>query len=97
MSVCTVGGTALDWPQYSEGGYAATQAEAKREQRGMWAGRFKEPWTYRGALAGVGVGLRHQVQADQAAARNDAGETDGLDPRLILSQPDVPSVPHVTD
>jgi len=56
--VCTVGGTdiadwlvrngfALDWPQYSKGGYAAAQAEAKREQRGMWAGSFMEPWTYR--------------------------------------------------
>jgi endonuclease YncB( thermonuclease family) len=41
VSVCTVGGTdiadwlvrnglALDWPQYSKGGYAAAQAEAKR-------------------------------------------------------------------
>ncbi len=58
VSVCTVGGTdiadwlvrnglALDWPQYSKGGYAAAQAEAKREQRGMWTGSFKEPWTYR--------------------------------------------------
>jgi endonuclease YncB( thermonuclease family) len=58
VSVCTVGGTdiadwlvrnglALDWPQYSKGGYAAAQAEAKREQRGMWAGNFREPWTYR--------------------------------------------------
>ena len=58
VSVCTVGGTdiadwlvrnglALDWPQYSNGGYADAQAEAKREQRGMWAGSFKEPWNYR--------------------------------------------------
>jgi endonuclease YncB( thermonuclease family) len=58
VSVCTVGGTdiadwlvrnglALDWPQYSKGGYADAQAEAKREQRGMWAGSFKEPWNYR--------------------------------------------------
>jgi endonuclease YncB( thermonuclease family) len=58
VSVCTIGGTdiadwlvrnglALDWPQYSKGGYAAAQAEAKREQRGMWGGSFKEPWTYR--------------------------------------------------
>ena len=46
VSVCTVGGTdvadwlvrnglALDWPQYSKGGYASAQAEAKREQRGI--------------------------------------------------------------
>jgi endonuclease YncB( thermonuclease family) len=58
VSVCTVDGTdiadwlvrnglALDWPQYSKGGYATAQAEAKREQRGMWTGSFKEPWTYR--------------------------------------------------
>jgi endonuclease YncB( thermonuclease family) len=56
--LCTVGGKdiadwllrnglALDWPQYSKGGYAAAQAEAKREQRGMWSGSFKEPWNYR--------------------------------------------------
>jgi endonuclease YncB( thermonuclease family) len=58
VSVCTVGGTdiadwlvrnglALDWPQYSKGDYGAAQAEAKREQRGLWVGSFKEPWTYR--------------------------------------------------
>lgn len=58
VSVCTVGGTdvadwlvrnglALDWPQYSKGGYADAQAEAKRERRGMWSGSFKEPWNYR--------------------------------------------------
>jgi endonuclease YncB( thermonuclease family) len=58
VSVCTVGGTdiadwlvrnglALDWPQYSKGGYAGAQANAKREQRGIWAGSFKEPWNYR--------------------------------------------------
>jgi endonuclease YncB( thermonuclease family) len=58
VSICTVGATdiadwlvrngfAIDWPQYSKGGYAAAQGEAKREQRGMWAGSFKEPWRYR--------------------------------------------------
>jgi endonuclease YncB( thermonuclease family) len=58
VAVCTVGGTdisdwlvrsglALDWPRYSKGGYTEAQAEAKREQRGMWAGSFKEPWNYR--------------------------------------------------
>jgi endonuclease YncB( thermonuclease family) len=54
VSVCSVGGTdiadwlvrnglALDWPQYSKGGYADAQAEAKRGRRGMWGGSFKEP------------------------------------------------------
>ncbi|WP_081851461.1 thermonuclease family protein [Bradyrhizobium sp. URHD0069] len=58
VSVCNVGGTdiadwlvrnglALDWPQYSKGGYAEAQTEAKRHERGMWAGSFKEPWVYR--------------------------------------------------
>jgi endonuclease YncB( thermonuclease family) len=58
VSVCTVGGAdiadwlvrnglALDWPQYSKGGYATAQVEAKREHRGMWSGSFKEPWNYR--------------------------------------------------
>jgi endonuclease YncB( thermonuclease family) len=58
VSVCTVGGTdiadwlvrngpALDWPHFSQGSYAAAQTEAKQEQRGMLAGSFKEPWTYR--------------------------------------------------
>lgn len=58
VSVCTVGGTdiadwlvrnglALDWPLYSKDSYAAAQNEAKQEQRGMWIGSFKEPWTYR--------------------------------------------------
>jgi len=58
VAVCSVGGTdiadwlvrsglALDWPRYSKGGYADAQAEAKREERGMWSGSFKEPWNYR--------------------------------------------------
>jgi endonuclease YncB( thermonuclease family) len=58
VAVCTVAGTdiadwlvrngyALDWPQYSKGAYAEAQAEAKREGRGMWGGRFVEPWGYR--------------------------------------------------
>jgi endonuclease YncB( thermonuclease family) len=49
VAVCTVGGTdiadwlvrnglALDWPRYSKGDYSDAQAEAKREQRGMWGG-----------------------------------------------------------
>ena len=58
VSVCTVAGTdiadwlvrnglARDWPRYSKGSYAAAQADAKREQRGVWVGSFKEPWKYR--------------------------------------------------
>jgi endonuclease YncB( thermonuclease family) len=40
-------GFALDWPKYSKGAYAGAQAKAQQEQRGMWAGSFKEPWNYR--------------------------------------------------
>jgi endonuclease YncB( thermonuclease family) len=58
VAVCTVGhtdvadwlvrnGLALNWPKYSKGAYADAQAEAKREQRGMWSGSFREPWNYR--------------------------------------------------
>jgi endonuclease YncB( thermonuclease family) len=58
VAVCTVAGAdiadwlvrnglALDWPKYSKGAYAAAQAEAKREGRGMWGGKFVEPWVYR--------------------------------------------------
>jgi endonuclease YncB( thermonuclease family) len=58
VAVCTVGdadiadwlvrnGLALDWPRYSKGGYVDAQIEAKREQRGMWSGSFREPWNYR--------------------------------------------------
>jgi len=61
VSVCTVAGIdigdwlvrnglALDWPQYSKGGYAAAQSEAKATERGMWAGSFKEPWIYRACI-----------------------------------------------
>ena len=58
VAVCTVSGTdiadwlvrnglTLDWPRYSKGRYADAQAEAKREERGIWSGSFKEPWNYR--------------------------------------------------
>ena len=58
VSVCNVGGTdigdwlvrkgfALDWPQYSKGSYAEAQADARKHERGMWSGSFKDPWIYR--------------------------------------------------
>jgi|ERR1700716_800001 endonuclease YncB( thermonuclease family) len=40
-------GLALDWPQYSKGSYVEAQADAKKHERGMWAGSFKDPWVYR--------------------------------------------------
>jgi hypothetical protein len=42
----------------------------------------------------IGFGLRHQVHADHEAARDDAARQMAQD--LILSQPDVPTVPDVT-
>ena len=57
VSVCTIGrtdigdwlvrkGIAVDWPQYSKGSYAEAQADAKKHDRGMWSGSFKDPWVF---------------------------------------------------
>lgn len=44
-------GLALDWPRYSNGAYAAEQATAKAARRGLWQGRFDQPWDWRAANA----------------------------------------------
>ncbi|BCG83373.1 hypothetical protein MesoLj113b_69150 (plasmid) [Mesorhizobium sp. 113-3-3] len=44
-------GLALDWPRYSKGAFAAEQASAKAAHRGLWQGRFDEPWDWRAANA----------------------------------------------
>jgi endonuclease YncB( thermonuclease family) len=41
------GGLALDWPKYSNGRYSADQNEAKKAERGRWAGSYVAPWLYR--------------------------------------------------
>jgi endonuclease YncB( thermonuclease family) len=43
-------GLALDWQRYSNGRYAAAQNEARRAERGMWAGSYVEPWLYRACV-----------------------------------------------
>lgn len=40
-------GYALDWPRYSGGFYAAEEAAARNNARGMWAGEFVVPWEWR--------------------------------------------------
>lgn len=40
-------GWALDYPRFSHGAYAALEAAAKAETRGVWSGRFQMPWEYR--------------------------------------------------
>lgn len=61
VAVCSVGkvdiadwlvrqGYALDWPKYSKGDYADAQAEARRNERGIWSGSFIEPWRYRACV-----------------------------------------------
>ncbi len=40
-------GHALDWPKYSDGAFAAAEAEARAARRGLWRGRFTRPWEYR--------------------------------------------------
>lgn len=47
-------GLALDWPQYSNGKYAAAQRDAVTNQRGMWAGNFVDPWKYRACIRASG-------------------------------------------
>jgi len=67
VAVCTAGGVdlsdwmvrnglALEWQQYSKGGYAEAQQEAQRKERGMWAGSFVKPWRFRACLRNSGAG-----------------------------------------
>lgn len=44
-------GLALDWPRYSKGAFATEQASAKAANRGVWQGRFDQPWDWRAANA----------------------------------------------
>lgn len=44
-------GLALDWPRYSNGSFAAEQVSAKAAHRGVWQGRFDQPWDWRAANA----------------------------------------------
>jgi len=65
VATCSVGGTdlgewlvrnglALDWPQYSKGGYDGAQRDAERSGRGIWKGSYVEPWLYRGCIRANG-------------------------------------------
>ena len=54
-------GHALDWPRYSNGRYAADQADARASKRGLWRGAFTEPWAWRESQ-------RQQQQAESANA-----------------------------
>lgn len=40
-------GWAVDYVQFSRGVYASVEAEARRARRGLWAGRFETPSTWR--------------------------------------------------
>jgi len=40
-------GWAVDYVQFSRGAYASAEVEARRAQRGLWAGRFETPSTWR--------------------------------------------------
>jgi endonuclease YncB( thermonuclease family) len=46
-SVLVRSGWALDWPRYSGGEYGLDQKAAQAARRGMWAGKFVEPWNWR--------------------------------------------------
>ncbi len=58
-------GHAVDWPQYSGGAYAAAQADAKRNERGIWAGEFTLPWEWR---RGKRMGAESSPLAEREAA-----------------------------
>ncbi|WP_245435435.1 thermonuclease family protein [Microvirga calopogonii] len=40
-------GWALEYKRYSDGRYSAAETEARKAKRGLWAGRFVEPWDWR--------------------------------------------------
>ena len=40
-------GWALEYKQYSDGRYSGDEAEAREAKRGLWAGKFVEPWDWR--------------------------------------------------
>ncbi|WP_099516037.1 thermonuclease family protein [Microvirga ossetica] len=40
-------GWALEYKQYSDGRYSGDEAEARKAKRGLWAGKFVEPWDWR--------------------------------------------------
>jgi len=42
-------GNAVDWPRYSNGGFAALEASARAARRGVWQGEFQKPWDWRAA------------------------------------------------
>jgi endonuclease YncB( thermonuclease family) len=61
VAICTVAeldiaewlvssGLALDWPRFSGRRYERFQVEAKRAHRGLWAGSFVAPWSFRACL-----------------------------------------------
>ena len=65
VAKCTVGGEdiatwlvshgwALDWPRYSRGAHASSQAEATSARRGVWQGDFEKPWEWRRRQRGTG-------------------------------------------
>ncbi len=44
-------GLALRYPQFDrEGRYVEAEEKAKASQAGLWRGRFREPWQYRGCV-----------------------------------------------
>lgn len=42
-------GHAMDWPRYSNGGFAKEQSAARAEKIGVWQGSFQPPWEWRTA------------------------------------------------
>jgi endonuclease YncB( thermonuclease family) len=55
-------GWALDWPRYSRRAYASEQQDAKNAKRGMWIGKFVEPWNWRACVRNGGPSDRCSLQ-----------------------------------
>lgn len=63
-------GHAVDYRQYSRGAYADAEASARAAQRGVWAGRFQNPWEWRAAQ-------REPARSSAAVAPAGAGAASG--------------------
>lgn len=56
-------GWAIDYVQFSRGAYASAEAKARRAGRGLWAGGFETPWSWRAAARQARLGPGVPAQA----------------------------------
>jgi endonuclease YncB( thermonuclease family) len=91
VAVCSVGGTdlgewlvsaglAFDWPRYSKGRYTATQKDAERGGRGVWADRMSShgPIGLASGTVDVRAGVRMMRMRDKRKPGGQPNDTSGL-------------------